>query len=383
MNSSLMTYSIGHFAVDFSCGFMLYTMYVRGDLEAASVPLLFLVYNLIAFGAQYIIGAAGDFFKSNGRVFAIAGCLLTVAGLVAGDNYAEPYLVTVLIGLGNAAYHVGGGTDALTRDAGMTRAGIFVSTGSLGIAMGCHAGESGHFNLYFAVAVLLFVACAIYIFCRGARRIPHIPEATEQPGISAFRRLLTGGKPLLEATLPAALILLAAVLIRSWAGFIAVSPGSDSKFAYLLPAAAAFGGKFLGGVLADLLGARRTGTVAVLLSVPLLWLGASSYMLFLAGLFFFNIAMPITLVGLSRRFPSHEGFAFGLTTLMLVVGYILSSYLELTGGTARIIVAVTSVIAAAGIFLTVSDVRPPLPAASGSREAETGDGIPAAGRPAK
>jgi hypothetical protein len=42
--------------------------------------------------------------------------------------------------------------------------------------------------------------------------------------------------------------------------------------------------------------------------------------LWIFGIFLFNMTMPITLVVISNTFQGRQGFAFGLTTLALIIG---------------------------------------------------------------
>ena len=140
---------------------------------------------------------------------------------------------------------------------------------------------------------------------------------------------------------------------------IAVKPESDSSLVLLVIAAAAFAGKFAGGILADLLGARRVGTLALLLSMPLFVFGAESNLFFIVATFLFNIAMPITLVGAARKLPGHEGFVFGLTTLALFIGYFVNAVLPIDASSATALVPVITFIAAVCIFVTTDDIRVP------------------------
>ncbi len=346
--TSLLTYTASHFLVDFACGYILYAMYTDGDIDAGALTGLFLLYNLLAFATQHIFGMLADAVKSNGRIFAVSGILLTAVGLFIGGRFPE--LSVVIVGLGNASFHVGGGIDSITGSQGMTRAGIFVSSGALGIALGCKFGEKLFLEPeHFAIA-LLFAAVAVWLNCKGERHTVKVP-AGDMTKISA--------KTLISASLPALLILIFAVLIRSYAGFAAVRPESDSSLIPLLIAAAAFAGKFSGGILADLLGARRVGTLSLLLCVPLFYLGAGSNLFFLAATFLFNIAMPITLVGAARKLPGHEGFVFGLTTLALFLGYFTDILLPITHNVASFLIPLLAFAAAAAVFLTTNDVTVP------------------------
>ncbi len=350
-NTSLITYAAAHLLVDFACGYILYAMYTEGEIEAASVAGLFMLYNLLAFATQHVFGVIADKIRSNGRVFAVIGIITTSSGLFIESN--NPELTVCLIGLGNACFHVGGGIDALCESRGMTRAGIFVSTGALGIAFGCKFGEKLFLSPMHYIAMLIFAAVAVWVFCKGDRHTIKSPEATESE-----KGKMTA-KTIISASLPALLLLIFAVLIRSYAGFAAVRPESNSTLITIVIAAAAFAGKFAGGILADLLGARRVGTASLLLCVPLFYLGAESNLFFLAATFFFNIAMPITLVGAARKLPGHEGFVFGLTTLALFIGYFINTVVPVEASLAIILIPLLSLIAAVAVFLTMDDIRVP------------------------
>ena len=349
--SSLPAYTFGHFTVDFSCGLILYRMIEQGYADGAFAVSLILVYNIIAFGAQFFLGIIGDFIKDNGRIPAVAGCILCVGGLLTGEE--APLLTACLMGAGNALFHVGGGTDALIRSSGMSRAGIFVSAGALGVAAGCHYGTSGEMHIQIAASLLLFAAACIWVFCPGKRVC-----VCDTPAPSSKKGILPA-EPITGNGIFSVFVILIAVYIRSWAGFAATVPDIDGKFARFIPAFAAFAGKFAGGILADIFGSRRTGTAAVLISAPLFLLGAEKTLFFLAALFFFNMAMPVTLCELAGRMRGHEGFAFGLTALALLLGY-LTYYLlpaaeESVNSSAAFGVPVACIAAAIAIFITASD----------------------------
>ena len=333
----LTVYTASHFLVDLACGYTLYSMYAEGKIEAASVAVLFILYNMLAFATQHLFGALADKVNSNGSLFAFIGIISTAIGVLIGG--AAPWVSVCSVGLGNACFHVGGGIDALTESQGFTRAGIFVSSGALGIALGCRFGQNLLFPPTLYVLALALAALAVAIFCRGERKV--IPdEETSQTVISS-------------STL-AICILLFAVVIRSYAGFATTKP---TEVFTLAVAAAAFAGKFSGGILADLFGARRIGTLSLLLCVPLYYFGAESTVLFLAATFFFNIAMPITLVGAARKLRSHEGFVFGLTTVALFIGYFVHTLFPIGKALSMILIPILSLVAAVGVFLTTDDIR--------------------------
>ncbi|MBQ1194667.1 MAG: hypothetical protein IIX44_00310 [Clostridia bacterium] len=336
----LTVYTASHFLVDLACGYTLYSMYAEGKIEAASVAVLFILYNMLAFATQHLFGALADKVNSNGSTFAFIGILATAAGVLIRG--AAPAVSVCFVGLGNACFHVGGGIDALTESQGFTRAGIFVSSGALGIALGCRFGQSLLFPPALYVLALALAALAVAIFCRGERTV--IPEE-EAP------------QTRISSSTLAICILIFAVVIRSYAGFAATKPTEVFPLFTLAVAASAFAGKLLGGVFADLFGARRVGTLSLLLCVPLYYFGAGSVVLFLTATFFFNIAMPITLVGAARKLRSHEGFVFGLTTVALFIGYFVHTLFPIGRALSVILIPILSLVAAVCVFLTTDDIR--------------------------
>ena len=336
----LTVYTASHFLVDLACGYTLYSMYAEGKIEAASVAVLFILYNMLAFATQHLFGALADKVKSNGSTFAFVGIISTAVGVLIGG--AAPTISICFVGLGNACFHVGGGIDALTESRGFARAGIFVSSGSLGIALGCRFGEKLLFPPALYVFALALAALAVAIFCRGERKAIPGEEVSQTP---------------ISSSTLAICILLFAVVIRSYAGFAATKPTEVFPLFTLAVAASAFAGKLLGGVFADLFGARRVGTLSLLLCVPLYYFGAGSAVLFLTATFFFNIAMPITLVGAARKLRSHEGFVFGLTTVALFIGYFVHTLFPIGRALSVILIPILSLVAAVCVFLTTDDIR--------------------------
>ena len=336
----LAVYTVSHFLVDLACGYTLYSMYAQGLIEANFVAVLFILYNMLAFATQHLFGAIADKLGSNGSIFAFTGIISTAIGVLIRG--AAPMLAVCFVGLGNACFHVGGGIDALTEDHGFACAGIFVSSGSLGIALGCRFGQNLLFSPTAYVIALSFAALAVAFLCRRKRKF--IPDEEESGTIISSSTL-------------AICILLFAVVIRSYAGFAATKPTDAFSLFAIAVAAAAFAGKFFGGILADLFGARRIGTLSLLLCVPLYYFGAESTVLFLAATFFFNIAMPITLVGAARKLRSHEGFVFGLTTVALFIGYFVHTLFPIGRALSVILIPILSLVAAVCVFLTTDDIR--------------------------
>ena len=122
-------YAVAHFLVDFSCAFLMFR-HVAGTPDGYFCVLL---YNFCAFAVQMPLGLLADKWNRN-ILFALAGCLLV--GLAYG-LVQIPVAAVIVVGLGNALFHVGGGLDVLNvSEKKLGALGVFVSPGALGIYYG-------------------------------------------------------------------------------------------------------------------------------------------------------------------------------------------------------------------------------------------------------
>ena len=81
-------------------------------------------------------------------------------------------------------------------------------------------------------------------------------------------------------------------------------------------------GKFFGGILGDRYGYKEVGIFGLIVSLPLLILGHNIPILGMLGALLFNLTMAITLFLIIDVFGKYKGFAFGLTTLSLVIAFL-------------------------------------------------------------
>lgn len=287
----------GHFLVDFACAFLLFRT-LRG--EAAWGELL-LVYNFCAFAVQMPLGLLADRWDRDGPV-AAAGALLV---MLAYGLTALPWAAVTAAGLGNAAFHVGGGLETLSLSG--ERAGplgLFVAPGAVGLFFGTLLGKGGAFPIWPVPFLLLFAAAAL-LWARLDR--------PERPGEAKTPRLLHPALPLLP--------LLAVVALRSYVGMTLTFPWKgEGRWALVLVLALALG-KAAGGYLADRFGFLRTAAGSLALSAALL-LAPGFPACGAAAVFLFNMTMPLTLWASARLLPQTRGFAFGLLTFGLFLGYV-------------------------------------------------------------
>ena len=74
---SAAAYAAGHFLVDFSCAYRMFSL--QAD------PIWFLLYNFLAFAVQFPLGYLADRLGNN-RFFALTGISLVFAGIFPFPN---------------------------------------------------------------------------------------------------------------------------------------------------------------------------------------------------------------------------------------------------------------------------------------------------------
>ena len=297
VTTSVAVYSLAHFAVDFSCAFLMFSRVFGTDRWLMAM----LIYNFCAFALQLPIGMLADRLGRNPYMAAL-GTILTGAAMALGG-----LPLAVIAGIGNALFHVGAGVDVM-RMSGKKCAplGVFVSPGAFGIYFGTILGKSG--GLRDAPLVIGLAAFAIVMFAFGLTRFTSCEPPRDRAAGSRNTALLC-------------LLLVAVVCIRSYAGFGFSFPWKSGAPFGVMAICAVACGKAAGGFLSDRFGARAA-SVYTLAAAAVLFLFAGHAAAGLAAIFLFNMTMPITLKGVADLFPGEDGFAFGLLTFGLFLGFL-------------------------------------------------------------
>jgi len=291
-----------HALVDCACGAVIYREVTAQRLSAEVLLWYVLLYNAVAFGLQWVLGLLSD-LRGAHRSLAATGPWLTAAAVPVAALF--PWTGAVLAGVGNACFHVGAAGALLPRCAGRAlEPGIFVGPGAVGIFMGVWMGGQG-FEWRGVMAGLLIAAGIRLWFVIPREQRPRSPE----PGMARVS---------LGFAIVTALFL--SVVIRGLVGGLLTGAWRDSVPAGVALAVAAAGGKCLGGWVADRIGWRRAGTLALAASTPLIFSGMHYLPLAICGLLLFQSTMPVTLAGTYAVMPRWPGFAFGLPSLALLLG---------------------------------------------------------------
>jgi len=332
-NPSLLILTLGHFIIDFSCLYFYFSNFAKHGIP--NIISSALLYNFLAFALQAPLGFFFDKFPA--KHISTLGTLLVLGGYFAGICHL-PSAGLILCGFGNAFFHIGGSIGIVRTDCkGLRDAGIFVSSGALGVSLGTYFAHNTYFDFAALVILLLLIVLLIAqqtVTSPGRQTVSSLPAKT-------------------NATL--LLLTLFAVLIRSLGGLFFPTSYKEYNIPFLaavLPGTAAFLGKFLGGFLShfctnvlhkalpDIRIDLRTGnyifgTLTLLLSSILLTFGGHLPFLCFLGILCFHTAMPVTLFELYCILPDRPGFAMGLSTVMLFLGYLPHEFFSLEQQSSR------------------------------------------------
>lgn len=335
-------YSILHLLVDGLCAMAMFGRYIPRENGYFYI----LLYNFCAFALQMPFGVMLDAMntkrdsgkhRKHDHAFMVAalGVLCAVVGAVTHP---------VVLGIGNALFHVGGGVGTIREDHAVngrgTGLGIFVAPGALGLYLGTiiaaenGAGEFG-WNLWFAGTGLFILALLMV----GKLYLQeHLPESEtdkhfrresacrESDQLHSQPESTCGENSLLQdQSVKGAIILslccLLVVILRSYIGMAVGFPWKTGVLAGLLSVFAVVGGKMAGGFLAAWKGAFRMAVVS-LMAAAFCYLFSSLMPMGLAALFLFNMTMPVTLYWMVCAFPQMPGSAFGFLTFALFLGFL-------------------------------------------------------------
>lgn len=293
--------SLLHFVTDALCISLIYGRLYPEDVGCA--VLVFLFYNLAAFVLQAPIGLLID-RENKPKVLLLVSGVLLAAGYAFGS---VTLLSAILLGLGNAAFHVAGGKWVSEESKnGIASLGIFVATGAVGLFVG------ERYACAPALTATLFCILALGILLLLFLPYAAIPEVDRKD---------TPAAPLRGFLL--FLAVCAVVLMRALLGEVATADFAMVGTLPLLCTLATALGKMGGGILSHYIGIRWT----VWLSMPTAFVCLLFFdgvpVLYILGVLAFNMSMPITLYYANRLLVGREGFAFGTLAAFLIPGYFL------------------------------------------------------------
>ena len=320
-NFSLTIYTILHFLVDFSCIFYVLAMVYMMLPDNASCAGAAILYNAMAFALPMILGLLADIAGFN-ALTACLGCLMILSVYLLTP---EPWTATVLIGIGNGLFHIGGGRQVL-QDSGSKYApsGIFISSGALGVFLGRKLSvaftRAAFISIWILVAAGALLLGIIAFMQRSDRRASKLRFVNISPGMLA-----------------ASLLIFIVVIIRSFYGFVAVYSWNTGFVMGLIFTLCVAGGKFLGGIAADRFGLMAACIISLGGAAVTALFASGSPVLGCISILLFNMTMPITLTILAGIWKELPGFAFGTLMMALFLGTLPNMAFHVSGITGPVV----------------------------------------------
>lgn len=305
--------SVLHFLVEVFCVGVLYI--TAPSFDGINLFGVFCMYNIFAFLLQPLTGYVVDKIQHKTWILLWAMTLFAISLLYSyvlvfmnvTDSLLTFYVLAILLGLGSAMFHVWGGRDtAVDSRNEITRLGLFVATGALGLAVGMVAYS---WNVISLVLVLMVICSFLCVY----RKKKSVPNMGIQIKIHGSRVLI-----IIMMTM-----ICVAVMIRSLLRITLPTDMSSNAIAVMGLGMASMVGKYGGGWMARCFGIPITLLILMALSIVcVLCKGLNPIFVFL-GLIAVNGTMPITLYLANKLMPRREGLAFGIVAASLIPGYLL------------------------------------------------------------
>ena len=313
-------YSIIHMLVDGLCAYTL--AWTSPDIRYALR--LYLIYNFCAFVLQMPIGAVIDRYMQRNRIpglpltYALIGSAMTLAGSVSvifiPASSIPQLLGVIILGCGNALFHVGGGVGSIFEDHENNKKGqnlgLFVAPGALGLFLGARYDSMSPL-----ISIGFYLIVSVIVYCMLSKT--YTKETTDTYWQTDNDKDVSFSKNDLRLIICCFVV----VILRSYIG---LGVSMSWKIGMLLPLIAVLCvvlGKISGGILAARFDMGKV--ILVTLVMASICYAVVDYPLFgLIALLTFNTTMPITLYMLVNRFRDFPGFFFGLLTVALFTGYI-------------------------------------------------------------
>ncbi len=318
--------SVLHFLVDGVCGFAMIGRFTSGEDYLINL----LLYNFCAFALQMPFGLILDYLPFKTR-FAKEKCSLFTMGAGCALTALGAYTHPVILGIGNALFHIGGGTGVLYEDFALTKRGkllgIFVAPGAIGLFLGMNLPKYSFGGVAFLITliVLLFGGIAGSFICYFSSKMKQqdfVQNIKSENDVCLYKELPENTAK--EKTITVVILGLCLFLVVFFRSYVSLSVSFSWKSGFLMGfisvICVAFG-KSLGGIIASYKGFAITGFLSLILSAGFFAFGDIPCFGLLA-LLLFNMTMPLTLYALAYFMPKMMGFSFGLLTFALFLGYL-------------------------------------------------------------
>ena len=287
-----------HILVDYLCIMTLFNL-----LNNDTPNEMRMLYNILAFGTQAIIGYIVDISKN--KWIGIIGAILVSTGSLI---YTNEILVIFIIGMGNAMFHVGSSLFVIDESDGrLSDLGIFVSSGAIGVGLGTIS--------YNRLASIVLIALSVLWGIKLGREKERLQERERELDFN-----------IASNNHGVVFIAFICIIIRALGSGKSLCTLSGSAWIMVISISSCVG-KAFGGILSDKFGARLIGVISMIVSMISIGysfvIGAVGVVISIIA---FNMSMPITLGVIIDELKNYKCFGFGLTTFGLLIGSMITLF---------------------------------------------------------
>lgn len=285
-----------HFLADF---LPVSTLYLYAS-SAEDFFFLVVTYNLLAFGLQPFIGLLIDRYERSEKSFCFSSIILLLLGALLTFNF---YLSAILLGLGNAIFHVAFAKEVVQKAKSSFPLGVFIAPGVLGLGIGFT-----FLNDFLRLAFIFAGFIGLFLYIRFKEDYTY--EKSEE---GASKR---NYKPLNFTPILYVIFICLTVLSIFFRGSLGkLTPTLDVAYLFLYVSIVSFVGKFIGGLFTK----KICLIISFVLSIVSAFFINTIYDL-LIFTFSINILMPLTLDYLRKCFYKYEATSLGISAFVLLVG---------------------------------------------------------------
>jgi len=321
-------YFIIHMMNEVVCYFMLYRIFK----DPAFITMVALIYNCVAFVPQFFWGALRDLIEKFKPGILSVPLLLSgfLLFFITNAEGALFWLSLVLLSTGNAMIHVSGAELTIrTSNGKLTPVAVFVSGGSFGVILG-QVLASTDMSFWW---IALICACMMPLVIGGERLYKDNPKESDE--CNGFNYVIPGRKAIIVA-----LAVFFIVAVRSYIGYGIPMAWKKTLVESVLLYVFMGIGKALGGFLSDMIGIRKTAFICIIGALPFLILGNKIMIVSLIGITLFSMTTAVTLGMVISVIKVAPGAAFGITTIALFAGAVISWFVKSSSLTVNVLILV-------------------------------------------
>lgn len=291
-----------HFLADF---LPVSTLYLYAS-STENFFFLVVTYNLLAFGLQPFIGLLIDRYERSEKSFCVSSIILLLLGALLTFNF---YISAILLGLGNAIFHVAFAKEVVKKAKSSFPLGVFIAPGVLGLGIGFT-----FLNDFLRLAFIFAGFIGLFLYIRFKEDYGY---ETSEEGASKRNYKPLNFTPILYVIFICLTVL--SIFFRGSLGKL--TPTIDVAYLFLYVSIVSFVGKFIGGLF--------TKKICLIISFALSIVSAF-FINTIYGLLIFtfsiNILMPLTLDYLRKSFYKYEATSLGISAFVLLIGtYLFNS----------------------------------------------------------